>query len=265
MLNTGGMGLSEGTLREYNGVLKVAFRDGEIDVSRVKKWSKSRRIVLKAAMRNAGVDKAEILGMMPEEPRGHHRKDLEIPAETEIERLKEVLRKDGGERGIRPGARHLMQLILQMGFRSQEVLQLNRRNVMRAVDVGEIVFLRKGDYTARLPAKNAKRVLESLLNTPSGRGKAWKIAGEVLCWDGGPHTQYQLLRRACRRAGRMAGITGLRPHLLRHAFATQMVRNGTPIAIVQKWLGHKNLATTQRYVHPDFIDMSKWALKNDED
>lgn len=41
----------------------------------------------------------------------------------------------------------------------------------------------------------------------------------------------------------------LSPHLLRHSFCSFMLKNGTNIAVIQKLMNHKSLATTQRYLH----------------
>jgi integrase/recombinase XerD len=47
----------------------------------------------------------------------------------------------------------------------------------------------------------------------------------------------------------------LYPHLLRHTFATAMIRNGADIVTVQKLLGHEEASTTQVYakLDDDFI------------
>ena len=52
------------------------------------------------------------------------------------------------------------------------------------------------------------------------------------------------------------GFRHIRLHDLRHSCATLLLRNGVPLSEIQKWLGHSNIITTQRYSHLDYNDKS---------
>lgn len=249
-MSAGTSHLSPRTLREYEGVLNAGLAAGrEVDLERVATWSHSRRAVFKSALRWRGTPELAL-----DVPRARRRRaDVEAPVEEELRRI-ELAAKD-----LEPGPRALVLLLLSLGLRAAEALELRRKDVERALDVGELKLRRKGDYEARLPAAHARRLLKDLLSAQSKRGTPWKVAGEILSADGNGHTRYCYLRRLVKRVGRAAGVSRLRPHLLRHGFATRLVRDGAPLPVVQRWLGHRSIETTQRYLHPESADLERYA------
>jgi site-specific recombinase XerD len=61
-----------------------------------------------------------------------------------------------------------------------------------------------------------------------------------------------------RDAGRNAAITGRHfPHRWRHTYATSLLRRGVDIHLVQRLMGHSNIATTTRYLHLYDTDLAE--------
>lgn len=59
------------------------------------------------------------------------------------------------------------------------------------------------------------------------------------------------VKRSWATAKRVAGVTDLRFHDLRHTCATRLVQGGLPIAEVSRILGHTSIVTTFRYTNAD--------------
>ncbi len=67
-----------------------------------------------------------------------------------------------------------------------------------------------------------------------------------------PHTGEPLSKAANNRRFRKALKAARldeshRIHDLRHTFGTRMAAVGTPMRTLQEWMGHRDIATTQRY------------------
>jgi integrase/recombinase XerD len=136
----------------------------------------------------------------------------------------------------------IISLLLDTGLRAKELLSLNKSDIdleNRSIRVrnsknGEerIVF-----FTTRT-ADLIKKYLRNHKNE-----KLFNIS-------------YQALYKLIKRIGKKVGLD-LRPHLIRHTFATNAIKKGLPLPVVQKLLGHKDIKTTQIYLHLVNEDIKK--------
>ena len=77
------------------------------------------------------------------------------------------------------------------------------------------------------------------------RPEQWLFPGQA----SGTHITTDAVEMACKKAHQLCGIPKpITPHSLRHAFAVHLLEQGNDIRRIQLLLGHRSLATTQRYL-----------------
>lgn len=170
----------------------------------------------------------------------------------EIGRLVAILK---GDHWLAKRNVSLVSLMVRAGLRVSEVVALDHDDVTMSERKGEVrVRQGKGLKERTVPlSRQARRDLQAYLAVrPSFAGDRLFVSrsGNVLQ----ARDVQRLLTNAALRAGIQKQVT---PHLLRHSFATRALRQGKmDLATLANMLGHENLATTARYLHPDKEQMA---------
>jgi integrase/recombinase XerD len=163
----------------------------------------------------------------------------------EVERLIEAPDLNSPQ-GIRDRA--ILEVMYATGMRVSEVAGLRVTDLN--ADVGFVRCLGKGKkerivplgtkavaavarYLEKVRPRLAKSGVQELFLNRSGR----KIS-RVSLW--------KLIKGYARKARIKKPI---RPHILRHSFATHLLERGADLRSVQEMLGHANISTTQIYTH----------------
>jgi site-specific recombinase XerD len=141
----------------------------------------------------------------------------------------------------------LVDLLFATGLRVGEVSALNVEDYF----VREAVFRVKGkggrDRLAVVVDEETLRVQRKYLEA---RAQIETRSSALFLNSSGLRLTTQGIANVIAHLREEAGIEQhVTPHMLRHTVATLLLRNGVDIRIVQEFLGHASIATTQRYTH----------------
>ncbi|MGE5280638.1 MAG: site-specific tyrosine recombinase XerD [Deltaproteobacteria bacterium] len=170
----------------------------------------------------------------------------EILSFEEIERLIETpdVKTVQGRRD-----RAILEVMYATGMRVSEVSGLKAADVN--TEIGFVRCLGKGRKERLIPL-GKKAILAVERYNVSSRPRLLKkgAAVELFLNRSGRRLSRISLWKLIKRYARQARIKKeIRPHLLRHSFATHLLERGADLRSVQEMLGHANIGTTQIYTH----------------
>jgi integrase/recombinase XerD len=157
--------------------------------------------------------------------------------------------------------RALLEVMYATGARVAEVVGLEQMDLdLPESDAREGAPERGGGATARLTGKGRRErvvpmgraaceAIRAYLPDRLARRRPGHDPGVLFLNNrGGPLTRqgvWVIVRRHARRAG--LDEHRVSPHVLRHSAATHMVEGGADLRVVQEFLGHATISTTQVY------------------
>lgn len=152
----------------------------------------------------------------------------------ELERLRDACM------GYREKA--LVEFLVSTGCRLSEVAQLNADDLN--INDRTVVVTGKGDKDRLVYfSVRARLMLQEYMGERKG-GTGLFVSTKT------PYLplKQRAIQRIIHTISERAGLAGrVHPHLLRHTFATQALNGGMDVTVIQRLLGHEDIATTQIY------------------
>lgn len=153
--------------------------------------------------------------------------------------------------GIRNRA--IIVLLWRSGLRCSEMLDLTPRDIDYERGIVSVIDGKGGkDRDVYIDFATIEIVKQWLAVKPRSRN--------IFCTLKGGRLSSAYIREMLARYGAKAEIPmRVRPHLLRHTFASEYLEDGGTLLELQVQLGHARLETTTIYAHHSNVRMRKWA------
>lgn len=174
-------------------------------------------------------------------------RELDLISRVELDRLRNIYQDKNDEVSLRNQA--IIELLFSSGLRVSELVALNRDCGWQH---GEFSVRGKGNKVRLIfVSDHAIEVVRKYIDKRVDIDEALFVR---LQKSQNEDTSLRLttrsIERIVKKAATMAGISKkVTPHVLRHAYATDLLRNGADIRSVQNLLGHADISTTQIYTH----------------
>lgn len=138
----------------------------------------------------------------------------------------------------------MIKFLYSAGFRVSELVNLRVQNFNFSENNG---WVRGGKGNKDRPFILAQSLKDELLDFIS---KNNLHTDDFIFKGRDGHISHRTIQEILKSNGKKAGILKhIHPHMLRHSFATQLVKDGTDLFSVQSLLGHSDVRTTMIYSH----------------
>lgn len=160
------------------------------------------------------------------------------------------------ERAGNPRDSALIAIMRYAGLRVGEAIRVRTTEIEISERKGRVVVRTgKGMKRRKVPlGAEARNMISPWLSKVTGE---WLFPGQ-----NNRHLSARAAQDMIKKYAYLAHVEEVTPHVLRHTFATRLLRAGVDIVIVAALLGHSRLDTTARYTQPAYTDLER-AVENE--
>ena len=144
----------------------------------------------------------------------------------------------------------IVSLLYATGLRISELVALNREQIGQELSI----VGKGGKRRVVFIPEETEATIKLYLTTRTDNNEALFVNQQ------GQRLQVRYIQAMLQHEGQSLGFR-CTPHMLRHAMATDLLRNGADLRSIQEILGHKNISTTQLYTHVTNSSLRETYLK----
>ncbi|HCG77125.1 MAG: site-specific tyrosine recombinase XerD [bacterium (Candidatus Ratteibacteria) CG_4_10_14_3_um_filter_41_18] len=143
----------------------------------------------------------------------------------------------------------ILELLYATGMRASEIVNLKVSDLH--LEGSYVRIIGKGRKERIVPfGDTAKTILSSYLKYWRERFIRKDRPTNILFLTRlGKGLSRQILWKMVKKYGTLTGLSKIKPHTLRHSFATHLLEGGADLRAIQELLGHSSISTTQIYTH----------------
>ena len=147
--------------------------------------------------------------------------------------------------------RAILELFYASGMRVSELVHLTVENIN--FEVGYVRCMGKGSKERIIPiGRNACSTVQKYCDSVREKLLKGNITNVLFLSRLGKKISRQSIWKIIKIYAQKANIKKqIKPHTLRHSFATHLLEHGADLRSVQEMLGHSDISTTQIYTHVD--------------
>jgi Site-specific recombinase XerD len=155
----------------------------------------------------------------------------------------------------------ILELLYGTGIRESELAKLRYDDV--DLNNGLICVCGKGKKERLIPMTNyaIQAIREYVKDERRPQFESGKNYGYLFLSRSGRPLYRHEIWRIVKKYARLAGLTKVSPHVLRHCYATHLYLKGADLRMIQKALGHSSISTTQIYTHVNTEQLKKTIKK----
>lgn len=181
-----------------------------------------------------------------------------LPIFLTEEEISKLLKRPPKDTVIGIRDRTILALLYGTGIRVSECATLTEA----AVDLSAktITVIGKGGHERCVPLNN--HVCHLLEIYRKQRGEVSRSTAFFRCRNGIPMQRRTIYERVRTWGTRTHLDKPISPHKLRHTFATHLIRAGVGLVTLRELLGHRQITSTQVYLHVTAKDLERAAKKH---